>query len=71
MFGMLEVMRVVPETCPETDINTSVRGNGGNREGTPLFLAISNRRADIVEYLVEHGVKMTKKEKKQLAEMLG
>lgn len=69
MFGMLAVMKVVLETCPAIDINTSVRE--GRRERTPLQLAIGSQRADIVEYLVEHGVKMSKKEEKEVTKMLG
>lgn len=70
MFGMLDVMKVVLETHP-VDINTRVSENGGSREGTPLSLAISDQRADILEYLVKHGVRMSTQEKQEVAGILG
>lgn len=71
MRGMLEVMKVVLERCPGIDINTKVHQNSGSRVGTPLQLAISSNRADILEYLLEHGVKMSTMEEKQVAKILG
>lgn len=70
LHGMLEVMKVVLEICQGIDINTRVKEYGGRRKGTPLQLAIGNNRADIVEFLVEIGVKVSQKENKKVKKML-
>ncbi|KAL0634516.1 hypothetical protein Q9L58_006534 [Maublancomyces gigas] len=69
--GMLDAMKTVLETCPGIDINTSVDPHGLKPGGTPLQFAISYGRADIVQFLVESGVKVSKQQKAQVESMLG
>lgn len=69
--GMLDAMKTVLETCPGIDLNTSVDPHGLRHGGTPLQFAISDGRADIVQFLVENGVKMSKEQKVQVQSMLG
>lgn len=70
-LGMLDVMKTVLETCPGIDLSTSVDRNGSMQGGTPLQLAISGGRADIVKFLVERGVEISKLEREQVEAMLG
>lgn len=71
MLGMLGVMKMVLETCPGIDLNTTVSQNDGVRVETPLQAAISDGRADILKFLVECGVEMSQLEKEQVDAMLG
>lgn len=71
LHGMLAVMKIVLETCPGIDINTTLEADGGGRAGNALQLAIGNDRADIVGYLVEIGAEMSVMERMVVEIMLG
>lgn len=58
MHGMLDVMKVVLETCPGIDINTRVCGGHYYQPRAPLEIAIADNRDDIIQFLLASGLEM-------------
>lgn len=67
--GSLDTMKVIYATG-NVDINLDVQDKDGKR-GTPLQIALMDRRGDMLEFLLANGVEVSEDEQRFVEEILG
>lgn len=69
--GELDVIKLILDHHEDADINTAVQIRGQRYRLTPLQIAIKTARIDILEFLIEQGVRISAAQQVQVDRVMG